>query len=258
MNFTTKLSMLCLTAGLTACATTTDPAKQQKLISEQQNYEKTAFNVIHTDKVDNIDLVLRQRKINHSAEKKLATEAELVIVKRGNTAKAGALSGLLILTSVASAVSGGYVPVHPSSGFSKEQLKGKKIEPHVKNPTLDYARPIFNQWIKANASQLSPTQKPLQKVSVESNRFALIYEKLVGKEAYQLYNELHISFHNDWDNRKAFTHKCEMRSPAKALPEWQANQYQAINQAVQSNLQQCIDDLDKNKARIIKALTPKA
>lgn len=258
MNFTAKLSIVCLTIGLTACATTNDPAKQQKIISQQQDYDKTAFKPIYTDQIGQIELILRQRNLTSSQEKKLATENELVLIERGNTAKASALSGLLVIASVASAVSGGYVPVHPSSGFSKEQLKGKKIEPHVKNPTLDYARPIFNQWIKANASQLSPTQKPLQKVSVESNRFALIYEKLVGKEAYQLYNELHISFHNDWDNRKAFTHKCEMRSPAKALPEWQANQYQAINQAVQSNLQQCIDDLDKNKARIIKALTPKA
>lgn len=184
MNFTAKLSVVCLAIGLTACATTNDPAKQQKIISQQQNYEKTAFTPVYTDQVG-------------------------------------------------------------------------QIEPEVKNPTLDYARPVFKQWLQANATALSPSQKPLQKVSVESNRFALIYEKLVGKEAYQLYNELHISFHNDWDNRKAVTHKCTMRSPAKALADWQANQYQAVNQAVQSNLQQCIDDLDNNKARIIKSLTPK-
>lgn len=257
MNFTAKLSVVCLAIGLTACATTNDPAKQQKIISQQQNYEKTAFTPIYTDQVGQVELILRQRKLTSAEEKRIATEQELVLIERGSTAKAGALSGLLFVASIASAVSGNYIPTHPSSGFSKEVLKGKKIEPDVKNPTLDYARPVFKQWLQANATALSPSQKPLQKVSIESNRFALIYEKLVGKEAYQLYNELHISFHNDWDNRKAVTHKCTMRSPAKALADWQANQYQAVNQAVQSNLQQCIDDLDNNKARIIKSLTPK-
>lgn len=209
------------------------------------------YSTVFQDKVDQIELIFHKRLID--SDSRTATEDDLMIMVRSQPPKS-ALSQLMSVASMASSIKNGQIPIPLRNLFGKDHGKPAKLEPEFKNPTLEHARPIFNQWIQANASQLAPAQQPLQKVSIESNRFVLINAKKLKKTDYQLFNEIHITLQTA---THAYTHKCEMLSNALDIETWQAEQYQAVNQAVQSNLQQCIADLDKNKARIATAFTAK-
>lgn len=210
------------------------------------------FDTIYRDKVGQIDLILHKRLIE--TETRTLTEDELMIMVRSKPSKT-VLSSLMTVASIASSIKNGQIPVPLKNLFGNEQVKAAKLEPEFKNPTLDHARPLFSQWLQTHATQFAPADKPLKQVSIESNRFVLLNGKKLKKTDYQLYNEIHITLQNE---AYAYTHKCEMLSAALTIDDWQAEQYQAVNQAVQSNLQQCIADLDKSKKRIFTALTPTA
>lgn len=210
------------------------------------------YSVVYQDKVNQIELILHKRLID--SDSRTATEDDLMIMVRSQPPKS-ALSHLTSIVSMASSIKNGQIPVPLRHLFGKDHHgKPAKLDPEFKNPTLEQARPLFSQWIQANASQLAPAQQPLQKVSIESNRFVLINAKKLKKTDYQLYNEIHITLQTA---THAYTHKCEMLSNALDIDTWQADQYQAVNQTVQNNLQQCINDLDKSKARISTAFTAK-
>lgn len=234
-------SVLAVSVILAGCATTgksVSPEKEAKLKENQANSEKNSFKIIHQDKLAvgadrTVDLILRDTVP--------ASEPELTIVKRGKTA---AVNTALVATVLLGAI--------PTSTIRKDDFKGKVLEPKFKNPVLDYAYPNFQTWVKTNHQALSPSNKPINEVAVTAGRFVLIYAKLAGQESYQLNTELAVRFKNDWDNRTAYNHLCDIKSEAKTLETWQANNYQAVDKAVKENIQACLKELDGKKAEINK------
>lgn len=229
---------------LSGCASTKaiSPEAQEKIRQEQATYEQNVYRIKQQSQVDvgnaKVNLIFRERT--------LAIEPELTIVQRKRTAAVAAL-----ITVGVVAAKGAY----GGDGFSKDDLKGKKLEPALANPILDYAKSDFEQWLLSNHDKLTPQDKPLEKVTVTPRRFVLIYTKLVGKESYELNNELIITLQNSWDNRKAYEYLCDIKSAAKTLPEWQANNYQAVHEAVKQNIQSCLNNLDNQQAQIYKSLS---
>lgn len=230
------ITTLVMSLTLAGCATTSAPltpeqeARQKEL---QNKEERTKFNIVQNNKVGDIELVLREPRLN--------AEDELVIVTRGKTVGlATAITGLLV---VSQGMTGGQT-------FSKNDVKGKVLEPVFKSPVLKYANTAFSTWISANAQSLAPAHKPLLQVKVTSQRFALVYPKLIGKESYALNTHLDITLQNHWDNKTAYQHFCQINSEPKTLVEWQANGYKAVDDTIKTNINACLKELDDKKAQI--------
>ncbi|MCL1622790.1 hypothetical protein M2R47_00775 [Moraxella sp. Tifton1] len=218
---------------LTGCATT---SKNPDIVrTNQQNQEQATYRVVHQDKVGNSELILRQ-----FANK---PEDYLTIVTRGKTATVSTVMTMAILAT------GG---MYAGNTFSKEQLKGRVLEPKLKSTVLDHAKPAFANWLMTNHDSIAPKDKPITEVAVTAGRFSLIYPKLIGKESYQLNTQLLVRFKNNWDNRTAYSHFCDMKSEAKTLETWQANHYQAVDNAIKENIQACLKELDSKASDIKK------
>lgn len=234
------VGVLVVSVLLGGCATTNksiSPEQEVKIKENQANYEKSNFTVIHQNQVKVGDgvasLILR--------ETVPATEPELTIVKRNRTV---GVNTVLAASALLGAI--------PATGAGKESFKGKILEPSFKNPILNHAQPAFSTWLSANVAKFAPNDKPISEVAVTAKRFNLIYPKLIGKESYQLNTELLVRFKNNWDNRTAFTHLCDIKSEAKSLETWQANNYQAVDNAVKENIQTCLKELDSKASDIKK------
>lgn len=218
---------------LTGCATT---SQNPDIVREnQQKQERANYRIVHQDKVNGSDLILRKLTIK--------PEDHLTIVTRGKTAAASTLVTIGIL-----ATGGAYA----GTTFTKDQLKGRVLEPKLESTVLDQAKPVFTNWLVANHDRIAPKDKPITEVVVTAGRFSLIYPKLIGKESYQLNTELAVRFKNNWDNRTAYSHFCDIKSEAKPLETWQANDYEAVDTAIQDNIQTCLKELDGKKAEIYK------
>lgn len=235
---------IAISVVLAGCATTQNvkPEDEAKIRQKQSNYEKNAFKVKYQNQLatntGGIELILRDRVP--------ATEPNLTIVQRRRTAALSALVTVGVL-----ATGGTYAP----QGFSKDELKGKVLEPTFPNPILDVAKPAFENWLIAHHDGLAPAHQPLTKVTVTAQRFALIYPKLVGKESYELNNELYVTFQNSWNNDKAYGYLCDIKSAPKTLEQWQANDYAAVSQAVADNTQTCLKELEGQAGKIYQHLS---
>lgn len=222
---------------LAGCATTgknLTPEQQEAQLKENQlSLENRKYSKVDSQKVGETELLLRKPL--------LGAEDELVIIKRGKTA---GLTTLMVVGLVATGgMSGGQT-------FKKDDLKGTVLEPKFKNPTLEYAKQPFADWLTKHQADIVPSGKSVERLAVSEGRFALIYDKLVGKEAYHLNTDLTIAIRTSWDNRGAYEQACDIKSSPKTLEEWQADNYKAVDKAIKANIATCLRELTDKKVNI--------
>lgn len=231
--------------ALTACATAPkqvakQPNRTEKIIA-QQNAEKTKYQNIYND-----TLAINGKPVQFIGRievKDGLTEKELVIVKRGDTAKVTALKTAQFFASI-------FVPAAPTTVFTKDELKGVVLEPKHPNKSFDYAKPLMMQWVTANATKFAPNAKPIDKIIVEPRRFYLVYENLVGKEMYYLTNELNVLLYNSKLTDEAYHHQCKKTSAVSDLEEWQANNYAKVDETLHAHIKACVADLTEKQQGI--------
>lgn len=221
---------------LTGCATTSQ--NPDTVRANQQKYEQATYRIVHQDKVGGADLILR--------EPTNKPEDHLTIVTRGKTAAA---SSLMLVGIVATK------GMYTGGSFKKDQLKGKILEPKLKSTVLDQAKPAFANWLATNHDSITPKNKPITKMTVTAGRFSLIYGKLVGAEAYELNTDLGINIQTNWNNDTAYKYLCDIRSNAKTLDEWKKDNYRAVESAIASNIQSCLNELNGKKGEILRHLS---
>lgn len=239
-TLTVGLIGVMLLAGCATTGKTVSPEQENQLKINQANYEKTHYRIIHHNQVkvgDGVaELILR--------ESFPATEPDLVIITRSQTV---GLNTALVAGALLGAI--------PAAGAGKDGFKGKVLEPHLRNPILDHAQPIISEWLSTNGAKFAPNDKPITEVAVTAGRFVLIYPKLVGKESYELNTELTVRLKNNWDNRTAYNHFCDIKSKAQPLETWQANDYQAVHTAVKDNVERCLQELNDKQNQIFIRLS---
>lgn len=221
---------------LTGCATTSQ--NPDTVRANQQKYEQATYRIVHQDKVGGADLILRELTNK--------PEDHLTIVTRGKTAAA---SSLMLVGIVATK------GMYTGGSFKKDQLKGKILEPKLKSTVLDQAKPAFANWLATNHDSITPKDKPITKMTVTAGRFSLIYGKLVGAEAYELNTDLGINIQTNWNNDTAYKYLCDIRSNAKTLDEWKKDNYRAVESAIASNIQSCLNELNGKKGEILRHLS---
>lgn len=221
---------------LTGCATTSQ--NPDTVRANQQKYEQATYRIVHQDKVGGADLILRELTNK--------PEDHLTIVTRGKTAAA---SSLMLVGIVATK------GMYTGGSFTKDQLKGKILEPKLKSTVLDQAKPAFANWLATNHDSITPKDKPITKMTVTAGRFSLIYGKLVGAEAYELNTDLGINIQTNWNNDTAYKYLCDIRSNAKTLDEWKKDNYRAVESAIASNIQSCLNELNGKKGEILRHLS---
>ena len=245
------LSMALVLAG---CATTGKTPKSEPTRSEriamQTSYENKYFDKAYQDDITangtTISIIGRNKKALNKTDS--YAETQLMVIQRGQTAKAAGLKVLQLATT--------FVAGMPMvSTFDKEDLRGVILEPTHDNKTLEYARPLMHDWAKNQASDFAPSDKPINKIIIEPKRFYLVYENLVGKEAYRLTNEMDIVLHNSELTTEAYRHACVKNSDVKTLADWKANHYVAVDQALNAHVQSCVADLATNKDKVRTQLT---
>lgn len=244
-----KFTILAIALVMAGCASTSGvqtPQTRTDKLTAQQNLEKVYYQNIYQDNmtVNDNQVVLIGRNKQMISKQSDYTENELIIIKRSKTAKLATAQTLLTVASIFA-----LTPITPNS-FQKDQLRGEVLEPKFDNKTLDYARPLLQNWINTQAIHFAPNDKPITKVVIEPKRFYLVYENLVGKEAYRLTNSLDIVLYNTELTSEAYRFECEKNSHVETLAQWQANHYAKVNQILNAQIDSCMADLMRHKDKV--------
>lgn len=244
-----KILILASAIILVGCQSTPKqltPTQQANLLAERAKQEQKDYVTIYNETIPtaqgNVQLVGRSCK--KATDICAHSEDYLTLVENKSAKKAGAAIALGV---VATLVTG--VPVTDRLGFRKDELKGTELKPQFPNRALDYAKPVLESWIKTSASEFAPATKPIQRVTVQPQRFYLVYDKLTGEKTYQLRNSLNIGLQNA-DFSSEYWFHCDEQSSPNLLSQWQANDYSAVKAALQNNVQSCITKLTAEKSKI--------
>ncbi|MFJ3048006.1 hypothetical protein ACIPEN_19420 [Herbaspirillum chlorophenolicum] len=175
------------------------------------------------------------------------TPAEITIVRSETTQKAAAAQTALGILTFVLAGGAGF------SGFSKESLRGEKIEDvkdrnNVRNPVpTDFTvqlREQLNVAMEAKRSQYKPVYK--HPVNVAGGNTRLIYESLTGDEAQQFRMNTELEVYKKKEGAGLFSVNpfervsCG-RVSEKALPldEWMKDDYAMVRQWMDDTLRMC-------------------
>lgn len=247
-----SIAMLAL-VGCQTAPKNLSPASQAErlktqLEAEQKTYDVAYREVIKTPTGD-VQLVGRNCKYTTHDQNCARYEDSLNLVENKTAKKAGAAIAVGVLATLATGML-----VTDRVGFNKDELKGTTLEPKLPNNAVDYAKPLLENWIRTAASQYAPANQPITKVTVQPERFYLVYEHLTGEKTYQLRNTLHIGLQNG-DFAPAYWYHCTQTSAPKSLPQWQANNYNEVKLALQRNVQQCVTNIASEQKKITKFLS---
>ena len=170
---------------------------------------------------------------------------QLYLIRPSDSSKIVAMKTLKFF---ATALAGGSY-----QGSDKEDLVGTPTQIPIQ------ASQTLHNLVKDNlfkTYRTLPTAAEQYDFMIDWKRVYLVYEKYNNqgdKGLYRLVQKIQFrKYYESEDNvahPRAFTYQCEQRSAVKPLGEWQANHYQAVQEAAQAYAQECAQALGRTIAQ---------
>ncbi|SCC26482.1 hypothetical protein GA0061071_11094 [Kosakonia oryzendophytica] len=173
------------------------------------------------------------------------TDTALRYITRSDTSKVVALK---TLSFIAGAFAGGA----QESGFTKYELVGTPITT-LSNPSVTYFSEEMEKSLKSSVAEKAAGQ--LQNpIEIRPYVWMLVYENLSGGENFELHYSTVITRSKDHPTKKydVASLNCTPEPIKAPLAEWEANNYQKVNEVTRNYMARCLRDFNETKDQFLQ------
>ncbi|MGY5957537.1 Lipoprotein [Kosakonia sp. BK9b] len=173
------------------------------------------------------------------------TDTSLRYITRADTSKVVALK---TLSFIAGAFAGGA----QESGFTKDQLTGTPITT-LSNPSVTFFSTGIEESLKAAVAEKKAGQLQ-HPIEIRPYVWMLVYENLSGGENYELHYSTMISRSKDNPTKKydGASVNCTPEPIKLPLAEWEANNYQKVNDVTRTYMANCLREFNEIKEQFLQ------
>lgn len=173
------------------------------------------------------------------------TDTSLRYITRADTSKVVALKTI-------SFIAGAFIGGSSVNGFSKDELRGTAIT-SLPNPTVSFFSEGVEKSLHAAVAE-KPAGQLKHPLEIRPYVWMLVYENLSGGENYELHYSATLLRGKDHPEAKPdYASLSCTPTPVKApLAEWEANNYQKVNDVTRGYMENCLQDFEKIKETFLQ------
>ena len=175
-----------------------------------------------------------------------STDTALRYITRADTSKVAALTTLSFIV-------GAFAPGgSQATGFTKYDLVGTPITT-LSNPSVTYFSEEMEKSLKSSVAEKAAGQLQ-HPIEIRPYVWMLVYENLSGGENFELHYSTIITRSKDHSTKKYDIARLNCTpEPIKApLAEWEANNYQKVNDVTRSYMASCLRDFNETKDQFLQ------